>query len=53
MMIPVGGEHKSTTHLNEIFNLAKPGIYTVQVQKFDKANNMLVKSNIIKISVTP
>jgi hypothetical protein len=53
MMIAVGGEHKSTTHLNEIFNLSKPGIYTVQVQKFDKANNRTVKSNIIKISITP
>ena len=53
VLIPIGGEDKSTTHVNLIFDLTKPGNYTVQVQRLDKATNVMVKSNKLAFTVTP
>ena len=51
--IPIGGEHKSITHINQIFDLTKPGNYTVQVKRLDKSTKVMVKSNILAFTVTP
>ena len=53
VMIPVGGNYKSTTHINKIFDLTKSGTYTVEVQKLDKTNKVLIKSNVLTITITP
>lgn len=38
--------------LNEMFDLAQPGAYTVQVDKMDDISKTLVKSNVVTFSVT-
>lgn len=53
MKIPVGGNKKYTTHISKIFDVSRPGRYTVQAQKLDKADGIIVKSNRIPFTVTP
>jgi hypothetical protein len=51
--ISPGKEIDRNTDLTRIFDLAKPGTYTVQVTRMDFDQKVLVKSNIITITVTP
>lgn len=53
MVIAVGGEKKYITHISKIFDISAPGQYTVQVQKLDKANKIVVKSNTLTLTVSP
>jgi hypothetical protein len=39
--------------LNRLYDLTKPGKYTIQCQRFDEESNSWVKSNKITITVTP
>jgi len=49
------GETKCTGAItvSELFLLAKPGNYTVQMSRIDPATNLTVKSNIIPLRVEP
>lgn len=39
--------------VNRLYDMVKPGKYTIQVQRKDTYSKMIVKSNMITITVTP
>lgn len=39
--------------LNRFYDLSNPGKYTIQVQRMDPDSKVLVKSNIITVTITP
>ena len=39
--------------VTNIFDLTKPGKYTIQCQRFDEESKTIVKSNMITVTVTP
>ena len=41
------------THLNKLYDIAKPGKYTIQVSRVDEETKAVVKSNIITVTVVP
>jgi hypothetical protein len=38
---------------NKFYDLSKPGKYKIQVQRTDPASKVVVKSNVITVTVTP
>lgn len=42
-----------TINIKTLYEIKKPGDYTIQVERFDPATNTMVKSNTITVSVTP
>jgi hypothetical protein len=48
-----GGVEVQTAHVAKLYNLKRPGRYTVQVSRKDAAHNVVVKSNEITLSVVP
>lgn len=48
-----GESNDSIGSLNKIYDLSKPGEYTIQVQRMDPDSKILVKSNTLTITVTP
>ena len=40
-------------NLSRVFDLTKPGNYSVQLQKRDPESNLTVESNVITITITP
>lgn len=45
--------HIEFVYLNKLFDLKKPGNYTVQFQRMDRQTHQLISSNILEISITP
>jgi hypothetical protein len=39
--------------LNELFDLNKPGQYTIQVRRFDPATGTMVASNTVTLTIAP
>jgi len=39
--------------VNRLYDMVKPGKYTIQVQRKDTYSKMIVKSNMITVTVTP
>lgn len=52
-LISSGKTLARSTNLAAIFDLTKPGTYMVQVTRSDRDRKVLVKSNVITITVTP
>jgi hypothetical protein len=48
-----GGTAVQTAHVAKLFNLRRPGRYTVQVSRKDAKSGVVVKSNEITLSVVP
>ena len=48
-----GGIAVQTAHVAKLFNLRRPGRYTVQVSRKDPKSDVVVKSNEITLSVVP
>jgi hypothetical protein len=48
-----GGTAMQTAHLGKLFSLNKPGRYTVQVERRDAENKVMVRSNEITLNVVP
>jgi len=48
-----GQSLKDATILNRLYDLSKPGNYTIQVQRTDPETKTVVKSNIITLTITP
>jgi hypothetical protein len=46
-----GKTAKDTVHLDEWFDLSKPGTYTIQFERLDWATHLTVKSNTVTLTV--
>ena len=44
---------RNTLRVSDLYDLSKPGQYTIQVRRWDDETKTWVKSNTITVTVTP
>lgn len=49
----LGQERTQIVNVNDLYDLSKPGQYTIQVRRWDDETKIWVKSNAITVTVTP
>lgn len=50
---PHGTEERLAAHIDKLYDLSKPGTYTIQASRVDEESKAVVKSNIITVTVVP
>ena len=49
----LGEERTQVVSVSDLYDLSKPGQYTIQVRRWDDDTKTWVKSNTITVTVTP
>jgi hypothetical protein len=53
LVLRPGESWADSISVSKLYDLSQPGEYNIQVQRFDPATEAMVKSNIVKVTVTP
>ena len=48
-----GEDWRNTLRVSDLYDLSKPGQYTIQVRRWDYETRTWVKSNTVMVTVTP
>ena len=48
-----GQDWRNTIRVSDLYDLSKPGQYTIQVRRWDDETKTWVKSNAVTVTVTP
>jgi len=52
-MVPPGKAFTETIDLRRLYDITEPGMYTVQVSRYDEASKMVVHSNTLTLKIVP